>query len=150
MFSRAESVLENILCFYTVIFGVDQTRYLISPDRKSRLIYLLSRYRPLGWTAPQSIHGCRICWPHAVNFFTKKRANNRWPFLFATYGLTQASYQSQLNAPPVWYSITRVSKKFFSFFKSMISLIHGNGLVVPGYSSFRPICDRRRLAMNLR
>jgi hypothetical protein len=58
--------------------------------------------------------------------------------------------QSQLKAPPVWYSITRVSKKFFSFFKSMISLIHGNGLVVPGYSSFKPICDRRRLAMNLR
>ena len=56
--------------------------------------------------------------------------------------------QSQLNAPPVWYSITRVSKKFFSFFKSMISLIHGNGLVVPGYSSFKPICVKRRLAMN--
>lgn len=58
--------------------------------------------------------------------------------------------QSQLSAPPVWYSITRVSKKFFSFFRSMISDIHGNGLVVPGYSSFRPIWVRRRLAMNFR
>ncbi|MDH4565715.1 PAS domain S-box protein [Pseudomonas sp. BN414] len=64
--------------------------------------------------------------------------------------LTGCFYQSQLSAPPVWYSITRVSKKFFSFFRSMISDIHGNGLLVPGYSSFRPIWVRRRLAMNLR
>ena len=39
-----------------------------------------------------------------------------------------ASAQSQLSAPPVWYSITRVSKKFFSFLRSIISAIHGNGL----------------------
>ena len=35
--------------------------------------------------------------------------------------------QSQLSAPPVWYSITRVSKKFRSFFRSIISAIHGKG-----------------------
>jgi hypothetical protein len=36
--------------------------------------------------------------------------------------------QSQLSAPPVWYSVTRVSKKFFSFLRSIISAIQGNGL----------------------
>ena len=35
--------------------------------------------------------------------------------------------QSQLSVPPVWYSITRVSKKFRSFFRSIISAIHGKG-----------------------
>src|SRR5688572_9830219 len=34
---------------------------------------------------------------------------------------------SQFSAPPVWYSVTLVSKKFFSFFRSIISAIHGNG-----------------------
>ncbi len=35
--------------------------------------------------------------------------------------------QSQDRAPPVWYSITRVSKKLRSFLRSIISLIQGNG-----------------------
>ena len=35
------------------------------------------------------------------------------------------------SAPPVWYSVTRVSKKFFSLPKSMVSLIHGNGFLAP-------------------
>src|SRR3954466_5839951 len=48
--------------------------------------------------------------------------------------------QSQLSAPPVWYSITRVSKKLRSFLRSIISLIHGKGLLAPGYSVSRPIC----------
>ena len=39
--------------------------------------------------------------------------------------------QSQVRVPPVWYSVTRVSKKFFSFFKSRISDIQGKGLVAP-------------------
>jgi hypothetical protein len=39
---------------------------------------------------------------------------------------TQPGY-SQFSAPPVWYSVTRVSKKLRSFFRSIISLIHGNG-----------------------
>ena len=39
--------------------------------------------------------------------------------------------QSQDRAPPVWYSMTRVSKKFFSFLRSIISAIHGKGLLAP-------------------
>jgi hypothetical protein len=39
---------------------------------------------------------------------------------------TEPGY-SQFSAPPVWYSVTRVSKKLRSFFRSIISLIHGNG-----------------------
>jgi hypothetical protein len=35
--------------------------------------------------------------------------------------------QSQDRAPPVWYSMTRVSKKLRSFLRSIISLIQGNG-----------------------
>ena len=55
-------------------------------------------------------------------------------------------YQSQLSAPPVWYSMTRVSKKFFSFLRSIISDIHGKGLDAPENSRSRPICWQRRLA----
>ncbi len=29
-----------------------------------------------------------------------------------------------------WYSVTRVSKKFFSLARSIVSLIHGNGFFV--------------------
>ena len=54
---------------------------------------------------------------------------------------------SQDSAPPVWYSMTRVSKKLRSFFRSIISLIHGNGFSSFGKSSSRPICVARRLAM---
>src|SRR3954468_22190156 len=57
---------------------------------------------------------------------------------------------SQFSAPPVWYSITRVSKKLRSFFRSIISLIHGKGFCAPGYSVSRPICWQRRLAMKRR
>lgn len=39
-----------------------------------------------------------------------------------------AAIYSQFKVPPVWYSITRVSKKLRSFFRSIISLIHGKGL----------------------
>ena len=60
------------------------------------------------------------------------------------------NFQSQLKAPPVWYSVTRVSKKFFSFFRSRTSDIHGKGLLTPGYCSGRPIWLQRRLAMNCR
>ena len=34
-FSRAESVLENILCFYTVILSLEQIHFLISAERQS-------------------------------------------------------------------------------------------------------------------
>ena len=36
-------------------------------------------------------------------------------------------FQSQDKAPPDWYSMTRVSKKFRSFLRSIISLIQGKG-----------------------
>ena len=57
------------------------------------------------------------------------------------------SAQSQLSAPPLWYSMTRVSKKLRSFFKSIISLIHGNGFSSCGNSASRPIWIARRLAI---
>ncbi len=55
--------------------------------------------------------------------------------------------QSQDRAPPVWYSITRVSKKLRSFFRSIISLIHGNGFSSWGNKASRPICVARRFAI---
>ena len=61
-----------------------------------------------------------------------------------------AGDQSQLSAPPVWYSMTRVSKKLRSFFRSIISLIHGNGFSSWSNSASRPIWVARRLAMKRR
>jgi hypothetical protein len=46
----------------------------------------------------------------------------------------------------VWYSVTLVSKKFFSLPRSIVSLIHGNGFFEP-YWVFRPIRSKRRSAM---
>ena len=46
--------------------------------------------------------------------------------------------------------MTRVSKKFFSFFRSSTSDIQGKGLVAPGYCSGSPIWAQRRLAMKLK
>ena len=56
-------------------------------------------------------------------------------------------HQSQERAPPDWYSITRVSKKFRSFLRSIISLIHGNGFSSLGKRVSSPICVARRFAM---
>src|SRR5688572_8209036 len=75
--------------------------------------------------------------PHRVELL-KHVAPPRW------------SCYSQFSAPPVWYSMTRVSKKLRSFLRSIISLIHGNGLLAPGYRMSRPICWQRRLAMKRR
>jgi hypothetical protein len=55
--------------------------------------------------------------------------------------------QSQDSAPPVWYSMTRVSKKLRSFFRSIISLIQGKGFSSLGNKASKPICTARRLAM---
>jgi hypothetical protein len=55
--------------------------------------------------------------------------------------------QSQLSAPPFWYSVTLVSKKFFSFFRSMASDIQGNGLSVSAKTGAKPSWAQRRLAM---
>src|SRR5512145_2726181 len=56
-------------------------------------------------------------------------------------------FQSQESAPPDWYSMTRVSKKLRSFFRSIISLIQGKGFSSLGNSGSKPICVARRLAM---
>ena len=55
--------------------------------------------------------------------------------------------QSQDRAPPVWYSITRVSKKLRSFLRSIISLIQGKGFSSLGNKGSRPICVARRFAI---
>ena len=57
---------------------------------------------------------------------------------------------SQFSAPPVWYSVTRVSKKLRSFFRSIISLIQGKGFSSWANRVSRPICCARRLAMKRR
>jgi hypothetical protein len=57
---------------------------------------------------------------------------------------------SQFSAPPVWYSMTRVSKKLRSFFRSIISLIQGKGFSSWANIGSRPICWARRLAMKRR
>ena len=54
--------------------------------------------------------------------------------------LFHPALQSQLSAPPVWYSMTRVSKKFFSFLRSIISDIQGKGLDAPENNRSSPIC----------
>src|SRR5262249_656129 len=54
---------------------------------------------------------------------------------------------SQLKAPPFWYSITRVSKKFFSFFKSIAPDIQGKGFSASSNTGASPSWAQRRLAM---
>src|SRR3990167_2208061 len=49
------------------------------------------------------------------------------------------------NAPPVRYSVTRVSKKFFSFERSTASLIHGKGFATLNCGG-SPTRSRRRSA----
>jgi len=44
-------------------------------------------------------------------------------------GFWLRDYHSSEEA--VWYSVTRVSKKFFSFCRSIVSLIQGKGLREP-------------------
>lgn len=63
---------------------------------------------------------------------------------------TAPASHSQFSAPPVWYSMTRVSKKLRSFFRSIISLIHGKGFSSCSNSASKPICCARRFAMKRR
>jgi len=84
------------------------------------------------WPTYRAERGCAMAEPNA-----SRKREYRWA----------STNQSQFNVPPVWYSITRVSKKLRSFFKSIISLIHGNGFSSFGKSASSPICTARRLAM---
>src|SRR5262249_10301256 len=54
---------------------------------------------------------------------------------------------SQLSAPPFWYSITRVSKKFFSFLRSIASDIQGNGFSASLHTQASRGGERRGLGM---
>src|SRR5204863_8274559 len=86
--------------------------------------------------------------PVGRGLFNLRGLPRRIEFLSSPADSTEAEgAYSQLSAPPVWYSITRVSKKFLSFLRSVISLIQGNGLLAPGYIASTPICWQRRLAM---
>ena len=58
----------------------------------------------------------------------------------------QMDCQSQVREPAVWYSVTRVSKKFFSLLRSMVCAIHGNGFS-RSYCLGRPMRSMRRSAM---
>src|SRR5690606_17732220 len=55
--------------------------------------------------------------------------------------------QSQSRVEPDWYSITLVSKKFFSFCRSIASDIHGNGLSTSANTGRSPSWSHRRLVM---
>ena len=61
-------------------------------------------------------------------------------------GAAPTGVQSQVREPAVWYSVTRVSKKFFSLLRSMICAIHGNGFSRP-YCPDSPMRSIRRSAM---
>jgi len=62
-------------------------------------------------------------------------------------GEVEAQRYSQFNAPPFWYSMMRVSKKFFSFFRSIASDIQGNGFSASSNTRGSPNWAQRRLAM---
>ena len=87
---------------------------------------------------------------HAVNGWTHGRGDQR-PVRTHRTGARRAYLevlaQSHDRAPPVWYSMTRVSKKLRSFFRSIISLIQGKGFSSFGNNASRPICIARRFAM---
>ena len=55
--------------------------------------------------------------------------------------------QLQSSVPDDWYSVTRVSKKFFSLLRSIVSLIQGNGFD-ERYWVGSPTRSSRRSAMN--
>src|SRR2546423_11503492 len=70
--------------------------------------------------------------PVGRGLFNLRGLPRRIEFLSSPADSTEAEgAYSQLSAPPVWYSITRVSTKFLSFLRSVISLIQGNGLLAP-------------------
>ncbi len=80
---------------------------------------------PCCWVASSTMNRVAqpqsICEEHAINF------------------AIDARLYSQDSAPPDWYSMTRVSKKLRSFFRSIISLIQGNGFSSFGNKASSPI-----------
>lgn len=55
--------------------------------------------------------------------------------------------KSSSRAPAPWYSVTRVSKKFFTFVRSIVSVIHGKGLRAFPKLAGKPIEVNRRFAI---
>ncbi len=94
------------------------------------------------------------CCLSSFSFFSFSAATAGEPaalkFLGRSSCCAAPGHQSQFSAPPVWYSMTLVSKKLRSFFRSIISLIHGKGFSSCSNSASRPICCARRFAMNRR
>src|SRR5262249_54151378 len=70
--------------------------------------------------------------PQLIVFLRLARRDSHRVELLKHVAPPRVTRHSQFNAPPVWYSMTRVSKKLRSFFRSIISLIHGKGLLAPG------------------
>ena len=119
--------------------------------------------RKKSWMSSRTVHSVRLlpfivqaavpnpaqntC--HRLRF--EEGSQNSWadPHRTAFCSFVLCTY-SQLSAPPVWYSITRVSKKLRSFFRSIISLIQGKGFSSCGNKASSPICCARRLAMKRR
>jgi hypothetical protein len=50
-----------------------------------------------------------------------------------------------LSDERVWYSVTRVSKEFLSFLKSITSDLHGKGFSVAGNNGANRSCAQWRL-----
>ena len=88
-----------------------------------------------GETSPSRYHysetacGLRLCNPAGAiyNLASVGRQSRRIPQGSIVIVGSATTTQSH-SREPVWYSVTRVSKKFFSLGKSVAWLIHGKGL----------------------
>ncbi len=88
---------------------------------------------PAGLPAPRfGERGC-VMWPRLRTALVPHGADLDLHGL-ETFGWLCGQLYSQDSAPPDWYSMTRVSKKLRSFFRSIISLIQGNGFSSCGKS----------------
>lgn len=123
-----------------------------APRRPGSTVWMPTHQLP-GLTARPALYGG---WPScgAGKLATAMPPLWRGPFGFAGLGLSTSRVSSEAERPsrlgsmggchsqerpdPVWYSITRDSKKFFSLPRSITSLIHGNGLVVAGNTGSNP------------
>lgn len=105
------------------------------------------------WTKTRNRRRCRT---FAVRMANRKRsattpsgvvanAGKRWVRRKTRRSVSILAYD-QSSDPPLWYSVTCVSKKFFSLLRSVCSDIHGNGFSVP-YCSGRSNCPNLRSAM---
>jgi len=140
----------NIVSERTNLFSKKKPPYPIESDKAA-------------WSEENvSVVYCSLIWIAAFHFSTVVTAVLTFCFvdcrffillivrceLHCTIFKLDVKNYSQLSAPPVWYSMTRVSKKLRSFFRSIISLIQGNGFSSCSNIGSKPICCARRFAMN--